>query len=151
MRKIILSFLITVVCGFCVAAQTDIKHGRLPANIGRLNGADSDRLLNNSVIKMRLKKLLGRKSYAAFLESFETQMPIIKKGSYLFSSGCLIHACTHLESAIAVDLVNKTIHAAIYRQNEKTKYFNENGRKTPKTLKSWANRLSALNRKVQFK
>lgn len=147
MKKFIFSFLILLIFNFCVFAQTNIKHKKsgLPANIGKLNGADSDRLLNNAAIKIRLKKLLGKKNYAAFLESFETLTPIVKKGAFLFSSGCLIHACTHLESAIAVDLVNKTIHAAIYRQNERTKYFNEKGRSTPRTLKNWANRLSAVN------
>lgn len=147
MKKIIFSFLILLIFNLCVFAQTNIKHKKsgLPANIGKLNGADSDRLLNNAAIKIRLKKLLGKKNYAAFLESFETLTPIVKKGAFLFASGCLIHACTHLESAIAVDLVNKTIHAAIYRQNERTKYFNEKGRRTPRAIKNWANRLSALN------
>lgn len=145
MKKIIFSFLILTVCGLCIAAQTKAKGDGLPVNIGELNGADSDWLLKNAAVKKRLKKLLGKTNYAAFLESFETVAPVVKKGSYLFSSGCLIHACTHLESAIAVDSVNKTIHAAIYRRNKRTKYFNENRRKTPRVLRNWANRLSAPN------
>ena len=100
--------------------------------------------MENAIIKVRLKKLLGKKNYASFLESLETLNPIEKNGGILFSSGCLIHACTQLESAVAIDLVNKTIHAGIFRRNEKTKYFNENGRKSPKALKSWADRLEAL-------
>jgi len=47
-------------------------------------------------------------------------------------------------TAVAIDLVNKTLHAGIFRWNEKTKYFNENGRKTLKALKSWADGLKAL-------
>lgn len=145
MKKLIFSFLILAVCGLCVVAQTNAKDAELPVNIAELKGADSDWLLKNAAVKKRLKKLLGEESYAAFLESFKTVAPIVKKGSFLFSSGCLIHACTHLESAIAVDSVNKTIHAAIYRRNERTQYFNENGRKTPRVLSNWANRLSALD------
>src|SRR5205085_285843 len=60
--------------------------------------------------------------------------------------GCLIHACTHLESAIAIDLVNKTIHLAIFRQVEKTRYFNEDGKQTPEVIRDWANHLSQLNK-----
>src|SRR5688572_199807 len=147
MKNIIFSLLILLIFNLCVFAQTNKKHKKsgLPANIAELNGADSDRLLNNAAIKIRLKKLLGKKNYASFLESFETLTPIEKRGAFLFSSGCLIHACTHLESAIAVDLVNKTIHAAIYRKGERTRYFNENGRRTPGVIKNWANRLSSLN------
>ena len=147
MKKIIFSFLILFIFNLCVFAQKNTNHKKigLPANIGEIKGADSDRLLKNPAIKIRLKRLLGKKNYAAFLESFETVTPIVKKGAFLFSSGCLIHACTHLESAIAIDLVNKSIHSAIYRQNKRTRYFNEKGRRTPGTIKLWANRVSALN------
>lgn len=145
MKKVIFLFLITAIFGFSVFAQNvKPKTPALPAGIAEWNGEDSDKILGNAVIKKRLKKLLGNKNYASFLESFETLVPIEKNGDILFSSGCLIHACTQLESAVAIDLVNKTIHAGIFRRNEKTKYFNENGRKSPKVLKSWADRLEAL-------
>lgn len=146
MKKITLSFLIIALGGWCAFAQTKQKtpKSELPAGMARLGGDYSDTLLNNSVVKMRLRKLLGKKNYASFYESFETLTPIEKKGQFLLTSGCLIHACTHLESAIVIDLVNKTIHAAIFRRNEKTKYFNENGRRTPKALKDWGDRLAAL-------
>ena len=138
-----LSFLI-IFAAAALAQNVKPKTPALPAGIAEWNGEDSDKILNNAVIKIRLKKLLGKKNYASFLESFETLTPIEKNGAILFSSGCLIHACTHLESAIAIELLNKTIHVGIFRRNEKTKYFNENGRKTPRALKSWADRLEAL-------
>lgn len=143
MKKFIFSLLILIVCAFGSAAQTKTS-GELPAEIVQMNGADSMELLNNPTIKSRLKKLLGAKNYASFLDSFETVAPVEKNGSFLFSSGCLIHACTNLESAIAVDLTDKTIHAAIYDRTRKTKFFNEKNRKTPEVIKSWANRLEAL-------
>jgi hypothetical protein len=140
MKKFIFVLFLSAIFGLTVFAQTST----LPANISKWNGADSDKILNNVKIKSRLKKLMGAKNYADFMESWETLNPIVKKGNFLFSSGCLIHACGHLESAIAIDLVNQTIHAAIYRQDEKTKYFNENGRKTPRVLKNWVNHLIAI-------
>lgn len=134
-KKIIVFFVLVCAFGLSAKAQS------LPANIAKWNGANSDKILNNTTIKYRLKRLLGKKNYADFLESWETQNPIIKKGSFLFSSGCLIHACGHIESAIAIDLRTKTIHVGIFREDEKTRYFNENRQKTPQTIKSWANRL----------
>jgi hypothetical protein len=84
---------------------------------------------------------LGKKNYADFLESWETINPIVKKGNLLFSSGCLIHACGHAESAITIDWQSKTIHVGIFREQEKTRFFNERGRKTPLVIKNWATRL----------
>jgi hypothetical protein len=145
MKPFIFLFLITTLFAVSIFAQNvKPKTPALPADVVRWNGEDSDKILNNAVIKTRLKKLLGKKNYASFFESFETLTPIEKNGDILFSSGCLIHACTQLESAVAIDLVNKTVHAGIFRRNEKTKYFNEKGRKTPKALKIWADRLEAL-------
>ena len=121
------------------AQTTKSKRQPLPANIA--NWQDSFKLVNNAAVKSRLKKLLGKKGYADFLESWETVNPIVKKGNVLFSSGCLIHACGNVESAIAIDLKSKTIHVGIFRDNEKTKYFNEAKRKTPQIVRNWANRL----------
>ncbi len=78
------------------------------------------------------------------MESFETFTAITKNGNVLFASGCLIHACTHLESAVAIDLGNNTIHAAIYNDEKTTRFFNERGRKSPKPLAAWAKNLNNL-------
>ena len=145
MKSIIYLFLITAIFGVSVFGQkAKSKVPALPAGIADWSGEDSDKLLDDPAIKNRLKKLLGKKNYASFLESFETLTPIEKKGDILFSSGCLIHACTHLESAIAIDLVNNTIHAAIYNEEKTTGYFNERGSKTPESIIEWAKRLSSL-------
>lgn len=116
----------------------------LPSDIAAVAGQDSDSLLKNPAIKARMEKLMGNK-YDAFMESFETLTPVKKEGNFLFSSGCLIHACMHLESAIAVDLVNKTIHTAIFREDEMTRYFNEGGKATPAVVRGWASNLRRLN------
>ena len=146
MSKILLclSVLLIFAAAAALAQNVKPKTSALPAGIAEWNGESSDKILENAVIKTRLKKLLGKKNYAAFLESFETLTPIEKNGAILFSSGCLIHACTQLESAVAIDLINKTIHAGIFRRNERTKYFNEKGRKSPNPLRNWADRLEAL-------
>lgn len=150
MKPIICLFLITAIFGISAFAQkTKPKVVELPAGIADWSGEDSDKILNDPVIKTRLKKLLGKKNYAAFMESFETVAPIEKDGDILFSSGCLIHACTHLESAIAIDLVNNTIHAAIYNEEKKTRYFNERGSQTPEAISNWANRLNELKNSEQ--
>lgn len=142
MKRTAALFSITLVFGFSAMGQT--KRPALPADISAVTGEDSNSLLRNSAVQARMKNLLGAK-YGSFMESFETLNPVTRQGNFLFSSGCLIHACTHLESAIAVDLVHRTIHAAIFRQNQKTRYFNESGRATPKVISDWANDLRQLN------
>jgi len=145
MKRTTSLLLITLVSCFSATAQTaKTRRPALPSDIAAMAGQDSDSLLKNPVIRVRMKTLLGKK-YDSFLESFETLNPVTKEGNYLFSSGCLIHACTHLESAIAVDLVNRTVHAAIFRQDEKTRYFNEGGKATPEVIRDWANNLSQIN------
>jgi len=145
MKRTASLLLITLVLCFSAWAQTaKTRRPALSSDITAVAGQDSDSLLKNLAIQTRMKKLLGNK-YGSFMESFETLNPVTKKGNVLFSSGCLIHACTHLESAIAVNLTNKTIHAAIFRQNEKTRYFNEGGGATPKAIRDWANNLRQIN------
>ena len=145
MKRMATLLLITLATCFSVAGQT-AKTGRpaWPSDIAAAVGRDSDSLLKNPALQTRMKKLLGHK-YDSFMESFETLNPVKQDGNLLFSSGCLIHACTHLESAIAVDLVNGTLHAAIFRRDEQTSYFNEGGRATPKVIRDWANHLSRIN------
>src|ERR1044072_5599641 len=102
MKRTASLLLMTIILCFSATAQTTkTRRLALPSNITATAGQDSDSLLKNPAIKARLKNLLGKK-YDSFMESFETLTPVTKEGHYLFSSGCLIHACTHLESAIAV-------------------------------------------------
>lgn len=145
MKRTRLVLLLTLVSCFSVTAQTaKTKRPALPSNISAMAGQDSATLLNHPEIQTRMKKLLGDK-YSSFMESFETLNPVTREGDYLFSSGCLVHACTHLESAIAVDLVKRTVHAAIFRQGEQTRYFNEGGKATPGVIRGWANNLRRMN------
>lgn len=147
MKSFIFLILIATIFGASsVSAQNSkSKNAVLPAGIADWQGGDSDKILKNPAIKIRMRKLLGKKNYAAFMESFEMLTPVEKSGDVLFSSGCLIHACGHLESAIAINVANNTIHAAIYRENEKTVYFNERNSKIPESIAIWASRLSDLN------
>jgi hypothetical protein len=145
MKRTVSLLLVTLVSCFCALAQTaKTSRPTLPPGIAAAAGQDSDILLKNPSIKDRLKKLLGNK-YGSFIESFETLNPVTREGHYLFTSGCLIHACLHLESAIAVNLTNNTIHVAVFRQDEKTRYFNEVGKATPEVLRDWANNLRQIN------
>lgn len=117
------------------------ESNELPADIANWSGQGGDKFIAYPVIHNRLKKLLGDENHKSFLEYFETINPIKRRGNFLFSSGCMIRACTRLESAIAIDLTNRTFHAAIYNELEDTKYFNENGSKTPEPIIKWAKRL----------
>ncbi|MGB5013875.1 MAG: hypothetical protein WBO68_07565, partial [Pyrinomonadaceae bacterium] len=97
MKIIVSATIIAGILSISVFSQSiKPKPTTLPAGIATWSGEYSDKFLNNSIIKARLKKLMGTKSYAEFIESFETLAPIAKDGSVLFASGCLIHACTQL-------------------------------------------------------
>jgi hypothetical protein len=145
MKPLVHSYLIIVVLGISAIGLKAIpKTTALPAGIAGWSGEYSDKLLKNSVIKARLKKLLGTKSYVEFMDSFETLTPISDDGELLFASGCLVHACTQLESAIAIDVKNNAIHAAIFNSERSTRYFNERGRKTPLPIVNWASKLEEL-------
>ncbi len=149
MRSIIFFCLFMLSFGAFVLAQTAKTDApQLPSKIANWSGQDSDVILRNPVIIMRLKKLLDESDYESFFASFEASKPIEKSGNILLTSGCMIHACAHLESAIAIDLVNNTIHAAIYNEIEQTKYFNENGSITPETIIAWAKHLEDLKNDV---
>ncbi len=126
--------------------KTELKTNVLPPGISGWNGKDADRILKNPSIVRRLRKLLGKQHYADFIELLETVTPITKNGSVLFASGCPIHACGHLESAVAIDLSRNTVHAAIYNEEKKTAYFDERGSKTPQSIIVWANRLNELRK-----
>ena len=141
MKKIPLIILIAITFCFSIQAQANAKRSALPANLAQMKGEYPDKFLKKETVKSRLKVLLG-KNYSAFLDSFETQSQFEKKGNFLFSRGCLIHACGHLESAIAIDLVNKTIHVGIFRENEKNKVFNENNLTTPDSITTWFKNLT---------
>lgn len=144
LKKIMIaSFLLVFSTG--AFALTDIEEDlKLPAGIADWNSKTSDKILKDPIIGKRLKKLLGKENYGSFLESFETINPIEKTGDMIFSSGCMIRACGHLESAIAIDLKNKTIHAGIFNEIEETKYFNEKDSETPEAIVKWAKRLENL-------
>ena len=142
MKRLIFLFLLTAIFGLSISAQKNkSKIPALPAEAAQWVNDDSSAILENSVIQHRLKKLLGEKDYDAFKENWETLNPIVEEGNFLFTSGCIIHGCLHAEAAIAIDLKNNTIHAAIYTEPEKVRYFNERGTKTPKPFAEWANRF----------
>lgn len=145
MKTIVYIIILTSILGISAIAQTaKSKATTLPADIADWSGEDSDKLMNNDVIKSRLKKLLRSAGYASFMGSFETLTPITMEGDVLFASGCLIHACTHLESAIAIDVKANTIHAAIFNDERETLYFNERGSKTPRSIVDWAKNLDDI-------
>ncbi len=145
MKLILYTTLVAGILSISVFSQSSKPTATaLPAGIATWGGEYSDKLLNNSIIEARLKKLMGSKNYSEFIESFETLTPISKDGDILFASGCLIHACTQLESAIAVNFKDNTVHAAIFDTEKPTRYFNERGSKTPKAIVDWATSLDNI-------
>jgi hypothetical protein len=141
MKKLLILLMLLVSLVGTNAQILKPKRPALPKNLAQTVGQYPFEVLKNKAIDARLKTLLG-KNYETFFETFETQAPFKMKNKVLFSSGCLIHACRHLESAIAIDLKTKTIHVGIFRQDKTSKIFNEDQKSAPKILTDWFKNLS---------
>ncbi|MEZ5345980.1 MAG: hypothetical protein R2681_10545 [Pyrinomonadaceae bacterium] len=145
MRSAMFAFLLVVFFGISSFAQVSKNElSKLPAGIEDWNENDSEKVFEDPVIAARLKLLLGEADHAVFLESFETRRPLDKKDGIIFVSGCMIRACSHLESAIAIDLAANTIHAAIFNEIEETRFFNEKESETPQIIAVWSKRLEEI-------
>ncbi|MCB1023953.1 MAG: hypothetical protein KDB79_06180 [Acidobacteria bacterium] len=128
----------------CMPDFADETAAEIPSDIANWSGQSGERILSDAAIASRLRALLGDENYKLFLEYFESPKLIEISGDYLFTSGCMIRACSHLEAAVAIDLATYRIHAAIYDVVKPTKYFNENGSSTPVAIAEWAKRLEDL-------
>lgn len=130
------SFILIAFC-FTISAQTNkTSRPALPNNLAKYVDEYPDKLMKVAAVKTRLKTLLG-KNYSKFDSYITVQSPMNQVGDFLFASGCLPHSCTISEAAFAIDMKNKRIHAVIYNQNLKPKFFNEDKAETPQVLLDW--------------
>jgi hypothetical protein len=137
MKKLLAVCFITM--AVCLAANAQSKPS-LPNNLTKYVGKYPDDLMKVASVKNRLKTLLG-KNYSKFYSYINVQSPMSKSGDFIFGSGCLPHSCTISEAAFAIDVKNKRVHAVIYSQNVKPKYFNEDNSETPQVILDWVKDL----------
>lgn len=141
MKQIFAILMITLALSLSAAAQP--KKPALPTNMAKYIDEYPVKLMKVPSVKARLKTLLGKK-YSTFDLYIAVQAPTKQVGDFLIASGCLPHACTISQSAFAIDLKNKRIHAVIYEKDKLPKYYNEDKAATPQVLIDWVNELKAM-------
>lgn len=89
-------------------------------------------------MKARLKTLLGG-NYQDFMDRMAVQTPIEKVDGTIFLHGCMAHACTFEEAAMAITLPDQKLHCATLSKpldgKPVVKVFNENNTPEPASLK----------------
>jgi hypothetical protein len=141
MKKIFTCFLL--VLALCLMAGAQIKRPPLPSNLTKYVDEYPVELMKVRAMKTRLRALLGKK-YSTFDEYLTVQSPMTQVGDFLLASGYLPHSCTISESAFAIDLKNKRIHAVIYDKDEKPKFYNEDKAETPDVLLNWVKERTGM-------
>jgi hypothetical protein len=96
-----------------VATQSPQAEGNL-AYLLKLNGQYpfDAKVLQTEPLKSRLKAFLHN-DFAALEERLGTSEPILVEGDIFFTAGCMPHACSVEECAIAIDVKKDNIYVAI--------------------------------------
>ncbi|MDP1726238.1 MAG: hypothetical protein Q8M15_05600 [Bacteroidota bacterium] len=95
------------------------------------------KLFDNSILKQRLKKLLGNSRYNFLKETWAVETPMEFANNIFVASGCQAHNCGSTNFIIVVDLTNNVMYAGI-REEDKVKTYSEDGSNSPK-VNEWEN------------
>lgn len=83
-------------------------------------------------LKVKMRMLLG-KSYKAFTDRMQVEMPIERDGDAIVARGCMAHSCT-IEEAILV-IQKQTPYVALKMNSKFSKTFPADRSKLPEALK----------------
>lgn len=101
--------------------------GKYAADIG---------LLQQSPLKNRLKKLLGKEE-SDFIQRYKVTPPIEVESGILFNEGCKPHNCTVEEAALAVDMKQDLLYVGIARNKVVTLFGERGDTAYPQKLRDW--------------
>ena len=83
------------------------------------------KLLDNSVLRPRLEKLLGGR-FAFVKETWAVEGPMEVKNDMFIASACQAHNCGSTNFIIVADLAKNILYAGV-REEEKVKVYSEDG------------------------
>ena len=96
------------------------------------------KFLENSVIKERLKRLIGDRF--TFLEkTWAVETPMEIKNNFFIASACEAHNCNMTNFIVVVD-INKNVMYAGVREEGRIKTYSEDGSKIPAQINEWSQR-----------
>lgn len=83
------------------------------------------KLLDNSILNPRLKKLLGGR-FTFFKETWAVESPMEIRNDLFIASACQAHNCASTNFIIVADLSKNILYAGV-REEEKVKVYSEDG------------------------
>ena len=83
------------------------------------------KLLDNSVLRPRLEKLLGGR-FAFVKETWAVESPMEMRNDMFIASACQAHNCGFTDFIIVADLAKNILYAGV-REEEKVKVYSEDG------------------------
>jgi hypothetical protein len=95
------------------------------------------KLLDNSALTQRLKKLLGNSRYYFLKETWAVETPMEFTNNLFVASGCQAHNCGSTNFIIVFDFSNNVMYAGI-REEGIVKTYSEDGSNSPK-VNEWEN------------
>lgn len=102
------------------------------------------KVLETDPLKSRLKAYL-KGDYKLLQDRLQTSEPIEVKGEIFFTSGCMSHACTIEECAIAVDVKNDNVFVGILQDGKATLRAEKANTTAPEVLTKWVAEKNAGN------
>jgi hypothetical protein len=94
------------------------------------------KLLDNSILKQRLKTLLGNR-YSFLKSKWAVEIPIEIKDNIFIAYACETHNCDATNFMIIVDINRNIVYAGI-REERKAVTYSEDNSKGPVQLQDWA-------------
>ena len=89
------------------------------------------KLLDNSALMQRLKKLLGNSRYNFLKETWAVEIPMEFANNIFVASGCQAHNCSSTNFIIVFDFSNNVMYAGI-REEDRVKTYSEDGSNSPR-------------------
>ena len=117
------------------AAPTAATPARAPISLMSLVGKHPATALQDTDVKMRLRRLLGD-DFRKLSDRIDVATEIERSGTTIFGAGCMAHRCSIEEAAYAINVETGAAYAGILSGNSLKVYGGPVGM-LPPPLQSW--------------
>ncbi len=95
------------------------------------------KLLDNSIIKKRLKNLIGDSRFFFLKKTWAVETPMEIKNNIFVASACEAHNCNMTNFIIALDMSKNIMYVGI-REEGKIRTYTEAGNNFPEQIQEWS-------------